>query len=274
MGGTARRVGSPHRGSRGAGLALDVRPLGVRLGRGGARPAGHLDAVHHEGSTSPKGAGLGDPGGRRAARGAPSPAWDALLSFQRSKEEKEQKVLVLEEAQAAAQREAGMLRARVRTAEQAQGDAQRALQELRRQVARPRGALAGAASGFRVKGGGTATSGCPGPLGPSPPGALTASTDEPGGEASAVRPLPGGSHTPPHGILTALLGEGSRTFLSRWGALRPGSTLLTQPTLPDRGPQPWPVSASGLAPGARRGGGRCVVGPEGIADPHPARDIA
>ncbi|ELK14404.1 Rootletin, partial [Pteropus alecto] len=57
-----------------------------------------------------------------------------LAERERSKDEEEQKVLVLEEARAAAWREAGVLRARVRTAEQAQGDAQRELQQLRRQV--------------------------------------------------------------------------------------------------------------------------------------------
>lgn len=64
----------------------------------------------------------------------PAPANDALLSFQRSKEEKEQKVLVLEEARAAAQKEAGKLRASLQEAEQAQLDTCRELQELRRQV--------------------------------------------------------------------------------------------------------------------------------------------
>lgn len=107
---------------------------------GGARLA-----RHHKGDRSPKGTPWGDewPVVSHVAcqhPGSPSPACGAPLSFQRSKEEEEQKVLVLEEARAAAWREAGVLRARVRTAEQAQGDAQRELQQLRRQVARaPRG---------------------------------------------------------------------------------------------------------------------------------------
>lgn len=70
----------------------------------------------------------------------PAPADDALLSFQRSKEEKEQKVVVLEEARAAAQKEAGKLRASLQEAEQAQLDTCRELQELRRQVTKLSGA--------------------------------------------------------------------------------------------------------------------------------------
>uniref|UniRef100_A0A8C9ILG2 Ciliary rootlet coiled-coil, rootletin family member 2 n=1 Tax=Piliocolobus tephrosceles TaxID=591936 RepID=A0A8C9ILG2_9PRIM len=54
-------------------------------------------------------------------------------SFKRSKEEKEQKLLVLEEARAALQQEASALRARLRELEQA-GDARQELQELHRQV--------------------------------------------------------------------------------------------------------------------------------------------
>uniref|UniRef100_A0A1D5Q0C3 Ciliary rootlet coiled-coil, rootletin family member 2 n=1 Tax=Macaca mulatta TaxID=9544 RepID=A0A1D5Q0C3_MACMU len=54
-------------------------------------------------------------------------------SFKRSKEEKEQKLLVLEEARAALQQEASALRARLRELEQG-GDARQELQELHRQV--------------------------------------------------------------------------------------------------------------------------------------------
>ncbi|VCX36798.1 unnamed protein product, partial [Gulo gulo] len=63
-----------------------------------------------------------------------APACDLCLSFQRSKEEGEQKVLVLEEARAMAQKEACELRASLREVEQAQADARRELQELGRQV--------------------------------------------------------------------------------------------------------------------------------------------
>uniref|UniRef100_A0A2K5ZA60 Ciliary rootlet coiled-coil, rootletin family member 2 n=1 Tax=Mandrillus leucophaeus TaxID=9568 RepID=A0A2K5ZA60_MANLE len=55
-------------------------------------------------------------------------------SFKRSKEEKEQKLLVLEEARAALQQEASALRARLRELEQERGDARQELQELHRQV--------------------------------------------------------------------------------------------------------------------------------------------
>ncbi|PNJ10395.1 CROCC2 isoform 1 [Pongo abelii] len=55
-------------------------------------------------------------------------------SFKRSKEEKEQKLLVLEEAQAALQQEASALRAHLWELEQALGDARQELQELHRQV--------------------------------------------------------------------------------------------------------------------------------------------
>nr|XP_024646160.1 putative ciliary rootlet coiled-coil protein 2 [Macaca nemestrina] len=55
-------------------------------------------------------------------------------SFKRSKEEKEQKLLVLEEARAALQQEASALRARLRELEQELGDARQELQELHRQV--------------------------------------------------------------------------------------------------------------------------------------------
>lgn len=65
---------------------------------------------------------------------SPAQGCDPPLSFQRSKEEKAQKVLVLEEARAAAQKEAGKLRALLQGAEQARADARRQLQELRRQV--------------------------------------------------------------------------------------------------------------------------------------------
>uniref|UniRef100_A0A8D2G9B4 Ciliary rootlet coiled-coil, rootletin family member 2 n=1 Tax=Theropithecus gelada TaxID=9565 RepID=A0A8D2G9B4_THEGE len=54
-------------------------------------------------------------------------------SFKRSKEEKEQKLLVLEEARAALQQEASALRACLRELEQG-GDARQELQELHRQV--------------------------------------------------------------------------------------------------------------------------------------------
>nr|XP_045224067.1 ciliary rootlet coiled-coil protein 2 isoform X1 [Macaca fascicularis] len=55
-------------------------------------------------------------------------------SFKRSKEEKEQKLLVLEEARAALQQEASALRTRLRELEQERGDARQELQELHRQV--------------------------------------------------------------------------------------------------------------------------------------------
>uniref|UniRef100_A0A2I3HWM1 Ciliary rootlet coiled-coil, rootletin family member 2 n=1 Tax=Nomascus leucogenys TaxID=61853 RepID=A0A2I3HWM1_NOMLE len=55
-------------------------------------------------------------------------------SFKRSKEEKEQKLLVLEEAQAALQQEASALRARLWELEQAREDARQELRELHRQV--------------------------------------------------------------------------------------------------------------------------------------------
>lgn len=62
------------------------------------------------------------------------PACDTALSLQRSKEEGEQKVLVLEEARALAQKEACELRASLREMEQARAEARRELQELCRQV--------------------------------------------------------------------------------------------------------------------------------------------
>ncbi|XP_055235963.1 ciliary rootlet coiled-coil protein 2 [Gorilla gorilla gorilla] len=55
-------------------------------------------------------------------------------SFKRSKEEKEQKLLVLEESQAALQQEASALRAHLWELEQARGDARQELRELHRQV--------------------------------------------------------------------------------------------------------------------------------------------
>ncbi|XP_033085421.1 putative ciliary rootlet coiled-coil protein 2 [Trachypithecus francoisi] len=55
-------------------------------------------------------------------------------SFKRSKEEKEQKLLILEEARAALQQEASALRARLRELEQERADARQELQELHRQV--------------------------------------------------------------------------------------------------------------------------------------------
>lgn len=61
-------------------------------------------------------------------------ACGALLRFQRSNEEKEQKLVVLEGARAAAQKEASKLRASLQDAEQARVDARRELQELSRQV--------------------------------------------------------------------------------------------------------------------------------------------
>ncbi|XP_010854357.1 PREDICTED: putative ciliary rootlet coiled-coil protein-like 3 protein, partial [Bison bison bison] len=64
----------------------------------------------------------------------PEPARTPPLSFKRSTEEREQKVLVLEEAWAAAQKQAGELRASLREAERAAVDTQQQLQELRRQV--------------------------------------------------------------------------------------------------------------------------------------------
>lgn len=64
----------------------------------------------------------------------PGPACDLLLSLQLSKDEKEQKVLVVEEARVAAQKEASELRASLRDTEQAWADTRRVLQEARRQV--------------------------------------------------------------------------------------------------------------------------------------------
>lgn len=60
-----------------------------------------------------------------------------LLSFKRSKEEQEQKLLVLQEAQAAAQKDACELRTRLQELEQAQADTRRKLQESHRQVRGP-----------------------------------------------------------------------------------------------------------------------------------------
>ena len=73
-------------------------------------------------------------GGKVSVAPAGAPACDPLLSFQRSKEEREQKVLVLEEARAAAQKEACELRASLREVQQARADACRELQELGTQV--------------------------------------------------------------------------------------------------------------------------------------------
>lgn len=65
---------------------------------------------------------------------AGTPACGTLVSFKRSKEEKEQKLLILEEARAALQQEASALRARLWELEQERGDARQELQELHRQV--------------------------------------------------------------------------------------------------------------------------------------------
>lgn len=56
------------------------------------------------------------------------------VSFQRSKEEKEQRIAVLEEAKAAVEGEVGELRANLREVEKSRMEARRELQELRRQV--------------------------------------------------------------------------------------------------------------------------------------------
>ena len=64
----------------------------------------------------------------------PEPTHAPPLSFKRSTEEREQKVLVLEKAWAAAQKQAGELQTGLREAERAAVDTQRQLQELRRQV--------------------------------------------------------------------------------------------------------------------------------------------
>lgn len=58
-----------------------------------------------------------------------------LSSLQRFKEEKEQKIVVLEEAKAAVDGEVGELRANLREVEKSRMDARREIQELRRQVA-------------------------------------------------------------------------------------------------------------------------------------------
>ena len=55
--------------------------------------------------------------------------------MQRTKEEKEQKIAVLEEAKAAVEGELGELRANLREVEKSRMEARRELQELRRQVA-------------------------------------------------------------------------------------------------------------------------------------------
>ena len=95
---------------------------------------------------------LGVPEPPRAPQ--PEPARTPPLSFKRSTEEREQKVLVLEEAWAAAQKQAGELRASLREAERAAVDTQRQLQELRRQVRAlswaptPGAALSGGSSGL------------------------------------------------------------------------------------------------------------------------------
>lgn len=56
------------------------------------------------------------------------------FSLKRGLEEKEQKITMLEEAKAAAQKEAGELRASLREVERSRMEARRELQELRRQV--------------------------------------------------------------------------------------------------------------------------------------------
>ena len=89
---------------------------------------------------------LGVPEPPRAPQ--PEPARTPPLSFKRSTEEREQKVLVLEEAWAAAQKQAGELRASLREAERAAVDTQRQLQELRRQVRAPSWAPAPGAAPF------------------------------------------------------------------------------------------------------------------------------
>ena len=57
-----------------------------------------------------------------------------LLSLKRSKEEQEQKLLLLQETQVAAQKEACKLRTRLQEVERAQRDTCRKLQERHRQV--------------------------------------------------------------------------------------------------------------------------------------------
>lgn len=133
-------------------LVLDIRSLeggcGAGVGKAGGGGAGQLDhqtqtevCPTEEHLESSWGSIWLEGGGQPAGRPGQSPreeppteARDTLLSFKRSKEEKEQKVLVLEEAQALAQKEAGELRASLREAERAGADARRELQELRRQV--------------------------------------------------------------------------------------------------------------------------------------------
>lgn len=56
------------------------------------------------------------------------------FSFKRAKEEKEQKIAILEEAKASSQQEVGELRANLCEVEKARMVAWRELQELRRQV--------------------------------------------------------------------------------------------------------------------------------------------
>ena len=100
---------------------LGFGKLGWQVGRW--RPAGLQDGP------------LGVPEPPRAPQ--PEPARTPPLSFKRSTEEREQKVLVLEEAWAAAQKQAGELRASLREVERAAVDTQQQLQELRRQVRAP-----------------------------------------------------------------------------------------------------------------------------------------
>ena len=107
---------------RGCLQRLGFGSLGLQAGRW--RPVAHQD--------SPLGC-------RNPCTPQPEPTHAPPLSFKRSTEEREQKVLVLEKALAAAQKQAGELRTGLREAEQAAVDTQRQLQELRRQVRVPPG---------------------------------------------------------------------------------------------------------------------------------------
>lgn len=76
---------------------------------------------------------------RAAERTPPAPqAASALSSLKLANDDKEQKLALLEEARAAAGKEAGELRAGLQEVERSRLEARRELQELRRQVPHPR----------------------------------------------------------------------------------------------------------------------------------------
>lgn len=125
-GGEARTAALTGWGAQVPGRAGRASPgVWLQRQRQGEGPEGHGQLGSGPRETDP---------GRRAAGGAGWAHRDTLLSFQRAKEEGEQKLLVLEEARAAAQKEAWELRASLREVERAEADARRGLQELGRQV--------------------------------------------------------------------------------------------------------------------------------------------